>query len=125
MNSSNSKHILQILEEVLEIPENERVSVTQLGHGLWRVKARYGFLQTANVPHIMAQCALEGLTARPMETTYYLGRESLILDDNSKARMVRWRKKLYIFMSRNSRSATAFFQIPPNRVVELGAQLQF
>lgn len=110
---------------VPDIPENERVSVTQLGHGLWRVKARYGFMQTANVPDIMAQCALEGLTARPMETTYYLGRESLILDDNSKARMVRWRKKLYIFMSRNSRSATAFFQIPPNRVVELGAQLQF
>ena len=82
-------------------------------------------MQTANVPGILARCNAEGLVAKPMETTYYLGRESLILDDKSKARMVRWRKKLYIFMSRNSRSATAFFQIPPNRVVELGAQLQF
>lgn len=110
---------------VPEIPEDERIMVTHLGQGFWRVKARYGFMQTANVPAILARCNAEGLVAKPMETTYYLGRESLILDDKSRARMVRWRKKLYIFMSRNSRSATAFFQIPPNRVVELGAQLQF
>ena len=110
---------------VPEVPEAERISVAQLGEGLWRVMARYGFMETANIPELLARCAEWGLNAAPMQTTYYLGRESLILDDSSKARLARWRKKLYIFMSRNSRSATEFFQIPPNRVVELGAQLKF
>ncbi len=110
---------------VPEVPESERISVAQLGEGFWRVMARYGFMETANVPELLARCADSGLVAAPMQTTYYLGRESLIIDDNSKARLARWRKKLYIFMSRNSRSATEFFEIPPNRVVELGAQLQF
>ena len=110
---------------VPEVSESERISASQLGEGLWRVMARYGFMETANIPDLLARCAEWGLNAAPMQTTYYLGRESLILDDNSKARLARWRKKLYIFMSRNSRSATEFFQIPPNRVVELGAQLKF
>jgi KUP system potassium uptake protein len=110
---------------VPEIPEEERILIAPLAEGFWRVKARYGFMETANVPHILARCVDSGIVAKPMETTYYLGRESLIVDDNSRTRMVRWRKQLYIFMSRNSRSATEFFQIPPNRVVELGAQLQF
>ena len=73
-----------------------------------------------------------------METTFYLGRETLILTQQSRARagvaigdgaapgkMSRWRKKLFILMTRNARSATAFFGLPPNRVVELGAQIQF
>ncbi len=110
---------------VPEVPESERISISQLGEGFWRVMAHYGFMETANVPELLARCADSGLIAAPMQTTYYLGRESLILDDKSKARLARWRKKLYIFMSRNSRSATEFFEIPPNRVVELGAQLQF
>ncbi|HEX2722295.1 MAG TPA: potassium transporter Kup, partial [Gemmatimonadaceae bacterium] len=110
---------------VPEIPEAERVYVGQLPMGFWRVKARYGFLENPNVPAILAHCHEAGIVARPMDTTFYLGRESLIINDKSKTRLRRWRKKLYIFMSKNSRSATQFFRIPPNRVVELGAQLQF
>jgi KUP system potassium uptake protein len=75
-----------------------------------------------------------------METTFYLGRETLIATSSSKRRgpapptdgataavprMATWRKKLFILMTRNARSATAFFGLPPNRVVELGAQIQF
>jgi len=110
---------------VPEIPAEERIQVLSLGAGLWRVKARYGFMESPSVPDIMARVAESGIVTKPMETTYYLGREALIVDDKSKARLARWRKKLYIFMSRNSRTATAFFQIPSNRVVELGAQLRF
>jgi KUP system potassium uptake protein len=110
---------------VPEIPESERVSVTQLSEGFWRVMARYGFMETPNVPDVMARCAEAGIRTKPLQTTYYLGRESLIVDNGAKTRLARWRKVLYIFMSKNSRSATQFFQIPPNRVVELGAQLKF
>ncbi len=110
---------------VPEIPESERISITRMQDGFWRVMARYGFMETPNVPDVLARCVEAGLVTKQLQTTYYLGRESLILDNNSKSRMARWRKKLFIFMSRNSRPATEFFQIPPNRVVELGAQLRF
>jgi KUP system potassium uptake protein len=112
---------------VPEILDSERVQVTRMREGFWRVKARYGFMETPNVPDVLAKCVDEGLVAKPLETTYYLGRERLIpLPTNeSKVRMARWRKKFFVFMSANSRTATEFFQIPPNRVVELGAQLEF
>jgi KUP system potassium uptake protein len=110
---------------VPEIPESERIQVAKMREGFWRVKARYGFMENANVPEILARCAESGIVAKPLETTYYLGRERLIPNDDTRARLARWRKSLFIFMSANSRTATEFFEIPPNRVVELGAQLQF
>jgi KUP system potassium uptake protein len=94
-----------------------------LREGFSRVKARYGFMESADVPKALAACRSSGIIAEPLETTYYLGRERLIPGGNSK--LAGWRKKLFIFMSRNSRSATEFFNIPPNRVVELGAQIEF
>jgi KUP system potassium uptake protein len=112
---------------VPEISDAERVQVSEMREGFWRVKARYGFMETPDVPAVLAKCAESGLIAKPLETTYYLGRERLIpmRSDESKVRLAGWRKKLFIFMSANSRTATEFFQIPPNRVVELGAQLFF
>mgnify|MGYP003297359303 CR=1 FL=1 len=71
-------------------------------------------------PH---RAAAEGVPIPKMDTSYYLGRERLVL--TGKAKMSRGRKSLFALMSRNARSATEFFQIPPNRVVELGAQIEF
>jgi KUP system potassium uptake protein len=118
--------LLSVLSaNVPEIPDAERLSVVAMREGFWRVKARYGFMESASVPDLLARARSEGLVAEPMKTTYYLGRERLIPDPKSKQRLAGWRKQLFIFMSRNSRSATEFFQIPPNRVVELGAQIVF
>jgi len=114
-----------LFANVPEIPEDERLSVVAMREGFWRVKARYGFMETASVPALLARARADGLVAEPMKTTYYLGRERLIPDPNSRQHLAGWRKKLFIFMSRNSRTATEFFQIPPNRVVELGAQIVF
>jgi KUP system potassium uptake protein len=118
--------LLSVLSaNVPEIPDAERLSVVAMREGFWRVKARYGFMESASVPDLLARARSEGLITEPMKTTYYLGRERLIPDPKSKQRLAGWRKQLFIFMSRNSRSATEFFQIPPNRVVELGAQIVF
>jgi KUP system potassium uptake protein len=106
-----------------EVPASERIVVEDLTSGIYRVKAYYGFLQTPNVEEIRARCVEAGIKTRRMETTYYLGRERLIPIGSSG--MSRWRKRLFAVMSRNARSATQYFGIPPNRVVELGAQIEF
>jgi KUP system potassium uptake protein len=90
------------------------------------------------VPAILAYARDHGIRARPGDTTFYLGRERIIIADGQAKpgtrrapegsefpRMARWRKKLFVIMARNARSATEFFGIPPNRVVELGAQVEF
>jgi KUP system potassium uptake protein len=102
--------------------DEDRISFSDLVEGFWRVVAKFGFMDIANVPQILARCRNMGVIADRRDTTYFLGRERLL--PTGRARLARWRKKLYIFMSRNSRTATEYFAIPPNRVVELGAQLE-
>jgi KUP system potassium uptake protein len=108
---------------VPEVDDDARLTVETLEHGFFRITAAYGFMETPNVPHVIAMSAQHGLRTRPSETSYYLGRERLI--STGRSPMLPWRKKLFGFMSRNARSATEFFGIPPNRVVELGAQIEF
>jgi KUP system potassium uptake protein len=106
-----------------EVPIEERIRrVDDLGHGIYRVLGAYVFMQTPNVPELLALCENSGLVTNKSDTSYYLGRETLIL--SSVRGMARWRKALFSYMSRNERPANAFFQIPPNRVVELGAQIE-
>jgi KUP system potassium uptake protein len=112
-----------ISAQVPEVPITERVEVTSFPHNFGRIKAKYGFMQTPNVPEILALAAERGIVAKASETTYYLGRENLIPTGTKP--LARWRKRLFIFMQRNARPATEFFGIPPNRVVELGAQMEF
>ncbi len=109
--------------EVPDVEEEHRVQVVAMEHGFFRVAAKYGFMETPNVPAVIALCAEQGLQTRPQETSYYLGRERLIPTGPTK--MVRWRKKLFAFLSRNAQPATQFFGLPPNRVVELGSQIEF
>ena len=105
-----------------EVPASERVHVEDLGLGFHRVVARYGFMQTPHVPEILRACGRAGLRTDPGDTSFYLGRETLLTTGHSG--MVGWRKALFAFMSRNARPATAFFGIPPGRVVELGMQIE-
>jgi KUP system potassium uptake protein len=107
--------------EVPEVADQDRMTVTQLGDGFARVEAKYGFMETPNVPKVLARCAEHGIPTPPMDTTYYLGRERLLATGSSP--MAHWRKAIYIFLAHNARPATEFFSIPSNRVVELGAQI--
>lgn len=105
------------------VQDAERVHVTALAHDFYRVSATFGFMEAPNVPRVMELCAAQGLHAPAADTSYYLGNERLI--PTGKSRMPRWRKKLFMFMTRNTLSAAQFFRLPLNRVVELGAQIEF
>jgi KUP system potassium uptake protein len=106
-----------------EVPPAERLSVVKdLGEGFYQVTAAYGFMQTPNVLDVLAQCSEQGVGVDRADTSYYLGRETLLI--TSRPGMARWRKYLFAFLSKNARPANAFFHIPPNRVVELGTQIE-
>ena len=109
--------------DVPYVEGEDRVTVKPLGQGFFRVLVRSGFMETPNVPELLALGAEHGLRTKLMETSYYLGREQLI--PVGAAKMAKWRKKLFVLMSRNSQSAAHFFGLPSNRVVELGAQIEF
>jgi KUP system potassium uptake protein len=109
-------------EEFPQVPPGERLTLKPLGEGFHRLVGRYGFMETPDVPALLASLERHGLRARPGETSFYLGRETLLPD--GKSGMPRWRKLVFILMARNAQSATAFFNLPPNRVLELGARIQ-
>ncbi len=105
-----------------EVPDREKVAVTELGHGFFRVVARFGFMETPRIRHVLRLCQAHGHAFDMMQTTFFLGRETLL--STGKSKMARWRKRLYSLLARNAPSAASFFDIPPNRVVELGTQLE-
>ena len=107
---------------VPHVPFGKNFEVEELGDDFYRVTARYGFMQTPNVPKLLAVCLAEGLAVDLDDTSYFLGRETILTE--GPTRMARWRKLLFAFLARNSRSATQFFGLPPNRVVELGSQIE-
>jgi len=111
--------------ETAEVPclgAEERARVACLGDGIFQVILRYGFMEEVDIPAALQDLRHPGLAMRPTETSYFLGRETLIA---SKRRgMARWREKLFAVMSRNAGSAGSYFRLPPNRVVELGAQIE-
>ncbi|MBA3658348.1 MAG: KUP/HAK/KT family potassium transporter, partial [Gemmatimonadales bacterium] len=142
--------LLSVLgEEIPQVDQEDRVRCRELGEGFYEVLARFGFMETPDVPAVLQALGRQSSNGHPvpikvMETTFYLGRETLIPSGARRApsaprrappkpsdstapprTMARWRKKLFIVMARNAQSATAFFGLPPNRVVELGAQIQF
>ncbi len=104
------------------VDATSRISVADLGQGLTQVIAKYGFMETPDVPALLGACAPFGLRVNVDEATYYLGRETLLA--SKKPGMAQWRKFLFALISRSARSATAYFGIPPGRVVELGMQIE-
>jgi len=112
-----------VTDEVPEVEEPERLRLEALPQGLYRVRAHYGFMERPNVQEIIARCRQLGLEAPADDTTYYLGRMRLI--PTGAAPMLRWRKRLFGLMARHAGSVPDFFSIPADRVVELGARIEF
>jgi KUP system potassium uptake protein len=108
--------------DVPVVPPSERVRVEPLGERFFRVFLTYGFMEEPDVPNGLALARTQGLRIDPADTTYFLGRETLLA--TQKAGMPLWREKLFVLMSSNAMRATTFFRIPPERVLELGMQVE-
>jgi KUP system potassium uptake protein len=104
------------------VNETERLQVEQLQPDIFRVTGHYGFMEQPNVPELLKRCGAHGLDVVSERATFFLSRETII--PSEKPGLARWRRRLFAAMSRNGQSATAFFRLPPNRVVELGMQVQ-
>jgi KUP system potassium uptake protein len=111
-----------VTDRTPEVPPAQRLEISELGHDFFLVLGHYGFMETPDVPTIITECAQRGILRDLSDVSYYLGRETLI--PTSQRGLAQWRKRLFAFLSQNARPATAFFDIPPNRVVELGVQIE-
>ncbi|AOZ50729.1 low affinity potassium transporter Kup [Chromobacterium vaccinii] len=109
-------------EDVPYVAEEERLEIVQMSASFWRVMARYGFKEDPNVLEVLDMCAKEGFQMELMDTSFFLSRETIVSTDHPG--MARWREKVFVWMSKNALRATDFFQVPTNRVVELGAQVE-
>jgi len=104
------------------VPPEDQVSVESLGNGLYNVRLRYGFMQDPDVPEALMHAIKLGLELDPGDVTFFLGRETIIV--TKRQGMAVWRERLFVLMARNAVRATAFFRLPPERVVELGVQVE-
>jgi KUP system potassium uptake protein len=111
-----------IVEDIPRVPPTERIEVKNLGEPFYRVNVYYGFMDEINLPRALTLARLEGLVIEPENVTYFLGREHILATERSG--MAIWREQLFALLSNNSRPATDFFRLPPERVVELAAQIE-
>jgi KUP system potassium uptake protein len=116
--------ILSVLTtDAPEVEDYKRVEIENLGHGVCRVIARYGFMESPDIPQIMSQARARGLDINLNEVTYYLGRISLVRD--RRRTMPRWRRFLFTFMFRNALGGSSYLNIPPSKVMEIGIQMEY
>ncbi len=109
------------LLEIPRVPNSDKLNIVELGSGFYQVTAFYGYMESPNVPKIFALAKGQGLDIPLLESSFFLGREKLIVNGNHY--MSRWRAHLFSFLSRNAYDASAFFEIPEDRVVEVGIRL--
>ena len=120
------EHVITLMVTTQPVPhvtEDEQIIVRALGRGVFDVVVRYGFMEDPNVPEALARACEKGLALDEDDVTYFLGRETLIVTRTPG--MAMWRERLFVVMARNAVRATAFFRLPPERVVELGVQVEF
>jgi KUP system potassium uptake protein len=108
--------------QVPHVPVDERLTIQSLGHGVFDVRVRYGFMEDPNVPDALDLAGRSGLHIDLEDVTFFLGRETIIV--TKQRGMAIWRERLFVLMARNAVRATAFFRLPPERVVELGVQVE-
>jgi KUP system potassium uptake protein len=113
---------VQTLEQP-RVSEDRRSEVKDWGMGIWTIILNFGFSELPDVPQALTELKVPGLVFNAHQTTYFLGRESLVVTNRRKS-MSPWRKKLFWFMSHNALAATSFFRLPVNQVVEISAQTE-
>jgi len=111
-----------VTRNIPRVAPDKRIEVVHLGDNFHSVVARYGFMQQPNIPRVLERCDLQGLTFNMMETSFFVGRVTIV--PARKSRFGAMRCKIFEALHRNALAATEFFRIPPNRVIELGSQVE-
>lgn len=111
-----------VTEEVPFVPDIDQVELQPLEHGTWRLTVRYGFKDEPDIPLALARCEAHGLPFNMMETSFFLNRETIL--PSKLPGMMLWRESLFSWMNRSAEPSMEFFKLPPNRVIELGTQVE-
>ncbi len=111
-----------VTEEVPLVPDAERLTVSAIGHGVWRAIGRYGYMESPNVSVLMEQVKAAGVPLKLNEATYYFNREMILTGGNTK--MFEWQKHFYAFLSRNAQQARDYYRLPPMQIIEVGMPIQ-
>jgi KUP system potassium uptake protein len=121
------ERVVFLTVEVRDMPWvsfEDRTKVERLGHGCWRVRLRYGFMNRPDVTRGLELCSSLGLDFEPMETSFFLSRQLIVPTQGEDSGMAFWRERMFAAMARNSENITDYFNIPANRVIELGTRVQ-
>jgi len=121
------ERVVFLTVEIRDVPWvsfKERVVCQRLGHGCWRVRVNYGFMNRPDVTRALDLCADSGLKFDLMQTSFFLSREKVVPTAGGIASMARWRERMFAAMARNAGNITDFFNIPTNRVIELGTRVE-
>lgn len=111
-----------VVEPVAKTNAEERIELTELGNGFYRVVLHYGFMQRPNIPSELAACASLGLNIDTGAIHYFIGQIDLF-EGARRGGMSPWRDHLFIFMARNTEDATAYYQIPAAQAMNVGSQI--
>ena len=124
-NKMLHEHVVLLTVNTAQVPhvaDDTRLTVDAIGYGIFIVRLVYGFMEDPHVPNALHAARALGLEIDTDDITYFLGRETILV--TGRRGMARWREKLFVVMTRNAVRATAFFRLPPERVVELGVQVE-
>jgi KUP system potassium uptake protein len=103
---------------------HERVTCERLGNGCWRVRMRFGFMNRPDVMRALDLCGAMGLEFDMMQTSFFLSRQQIVPSAAGPSTMARWRERMFAAMARNAANVTDYFNIPTNRVIELGTRVE-
>jgi KUP system potassium uptake protein len=106
------------------VPDAERIKIESLGQECYRILMQFGFKDRPDVPKALELCAAQGLEFQTLQTSYFLSRETVIASVRQTSGMALWRDRLFAMMTRNAGSVVEYFNLPTNRVIELGTQVE-
>jgi KUP system potassium uptake protein len=121
------ERVVFLTVEIRDVPWvsfEERATVERLGHGCWRVRLRYGFMNRPDVMRALDVCGSLGLEFDLMQTSFFLSRQQVVPGSGGPSTMARWRERMFATMARNAGNVTDYFGIPTNRVIELGTRVE-
>jgi KUP system potassium uptake protein len=111
-----------VTRNIPRVARPDRIKARDLGGGFWQIEAHFGFAQTPNVPRELARAEIPGLALEPSQISFFVGRANV--KSTPRPGMARWRERLYVGLTRLATRPTEFFRIPPDRVIELGAEVE-